>query len=257
MSNKVPLKQILREQDAFFTTSERIYSFFLTYKKKILLSALVIVVIVLAIVLFISHRNSTRQKASEAYYEAIVENDPQATLANMEAVRQEWENTPAARLAAFSMVESYVALGRYEEGRDLLAELLRDLKEPEESLRPLINSYLGALYEETGDMPNALSSYKASYDWLVANSPGTTEQSGAPDFSVIFRTNLLSAMARVNLAMGNFEAARTNYVEMGLILPDTLTTTLAEFKLGTMPGAEPSTAPEATGDTGGSSQAPE
>jgi tetratricopeptide (TPR) repeat protein len=235
MSKKVPIKKLLRESDAFLSTSERIYDFYLKNRKKVIYGALGLVLITIIIAVFFSVRASWVEKSSAAYYEAISD-DPETNLANMAKVREEWEGYPAERLAAFSMVQSYKSLGKIAEARDLLRNLALRPKKGEESLAVLIHSYLGALSEEMKDYEEALSNYqkakviaetrvKGPGGEVIANSE-VMDQTAAP-----FISNLLLGIGRTSLSLGNKDAAKEAYAELSRSFPDTMGSFMAELKL--------------------------
>ncbi|MDR2349289.1 MAG: tetratricopeptide repeat protein [Deltaproteobacteria bacterium] len=228
MSKKVPLKKLLRENDAFLTNTEKIYNFFLTYQKQVLLTALAVAVAIILAIVFVAVRNNNRLKASEAYHDAYVADDPARTLANMEEVRKEWKGHKADRLAAFSMVEAYVKLGRYGEAKTLLAELTAKPAKEEESLAALLHAYLGSISEEAGDPEEALKSYVAA-KIAVENMTNPSGARGLTEASGPFYANLLNSIARVNASLGRTEDAKKAYAELKETFPDTGPAAVADF----------------------------
>jgi tetratricopeptide (TPR) repeat protein len=236
MSKKVPIKQILRENDAFLTYSERVYNFYLTHKRKVLSIALAIVAVLLLIIVFVNVRSSNREKAISSYYSAFDNTDPSKTLANMEQVRKDWKGYPADRLAAFAMVDSYVRLNRFTEAKELLSTLTQSLTKGEENLNILIYSYLGSISEESEDLKTALENYiraKSLLDTLTKTSKTGTIQGTdiLEDASGPFLANLLNSIARVNLALGRTDEAKSHYAELMEKFPDTVPAQVAGFQL--------------------------
>jgi predicted negative regulator of RcsB-dependent stress response len=251
MAKKVSIKKLVKEQDAFFSITDRIYNFYLDNSKRILIAAALVVVIVVAVIVFLSVGDSRRKEASLAYFSAIDQYDPGRTLAAMEKVREEWSGTPSDRAAAYMMVDSYVKLERFQEGRDLLTELYKTLPQGEESLRVLIANYLGGLSEELGDNEAALAYYLES-NRLAAQSVAP------PQVTEPFRRTLLSSVARTYLALGQLEDAKTTLNQLSAGFPDTVEGLMAELRLRELAKAAPATpaTPAAAGDAPADDGAP-
>ncbi|MDR2200196.1 MAG: tetratricopeptide repeat protein [Deltaproteobacteria bacterium] len=251
MAKKVSIKKLLKEQDAFFSTTDRIYNFYLENSKRIWIAAACVVLAGIVVLVVSQIRSSAREKASDAYFAAYVENDPDGTLKNMEAVRSKWKGTPSARAAAYAMVDSYVQLGRHEDARNLLTELYDTLPKGEESLRVLVTNYLGGLSEELGDNEAALKYY-------LESSKLAESAIGAPQAAQPFQAALLSSLGRVYMALGRTDDARDVYIQISGAFPGTMEAFMAENNLrrldkassGAAPtadGSQPPSAPEAAG----------
>jgi tetratricopeptide (TPR) repeat protein len=239
MSTKVRLKDLLREKDAFLTTSERIYNFYLTHTTKVLTAGLVAVLAVVGVAAGMAISSSRAERASHEYYLALDPGDPAGNLAAMTAVRERWGDGRAGRLAAFSMAGSYMDLGRFDEARALVDELASGLKGPERGMAPAIYRLQGALAEETGDLAAAASHYERAWELAIAPPKGpdgrpldelTLQQTAVSTF----RTELLSARARVYRAMGRAEDARRAYGEIEQLYPGTPRALMAGWMIGEM-----------------------
>lgn len=227
MAKQVSIKKLIKEQDAFFSTTDKVFNFYQNHTRQILMVVGAIAVIVVALVVIFSLRDSKLNKSSEAYFSAIEDFDPQQTLANMEKVREDWKGTPADRAAAYAMVNSYVELLRFQEARDLLSQLYQSLPKSEESLRVLISNYLGGLSEELGDNEAALNYY--------LESSKLTEQSKVPyQVAASFKAELQNSIARVYTALGRDSDARNTLVFISGSFPGTLEGYMSKLKLREM-----------------------
>jgi tetratricopeptide (TPR) repeat protein len=235
MAKKVSIKKLIKEQDAFFSTTDRIYNFCLEHTRQIFIAAAVVIVLAVAASVIVGVRGSRLKSASAAYFGAKAEYSAADTLANMEKVRSEWAGTPAARAASYAMVDSYVELGRFGEARDLLAELYGSLPKGEESLRVLIAGYLGGLSEELGDYEKALSCYQESFG-LAGKAPGNA--------SYEFMASLEGGQARALTALGRTDEARAVLSRTAEAYPGTLQGYMASFQLKSL-GSGPTAAPAA------------
>jgi predicted negative regulator of RcsB-dependent stress response len=248
MSKKVHIKQLLRENDAFLSATDRIYDFFLKNRKKVIYGAVALVLIAIIVAISLSLRASFREESSAAYYAAMSDN-PEENIANMEKIREEWKGYPVERLAAFSMVESYKNLGKITEARDLLRNLALRPAKSEESLSVLIHSYLGALSEEIEDYEEALSNYQKAKTLAETRAKGPggetvsnyaiMDQVAAP-----FISNLLLGIGRANLSLGNKDAAKEAYAELTRKYPDTAGSYLAGLKIREIENPLPLSPPE-------------
>ncbi|MDR1081105.1 MAG: hypothetical protein LBQ79_09160 [Deltaproteobacteria bacterium] len=252
MSSKVRLKDLLREKDAFLTTTERIYNFYLTHTTGVILCGLAIVVLALAVAAGLAIAGSRAEKASQEYYLAYDASDPEKTLAGMEEIRRRHGDGKAGRLAAFAMADAYVKLGRYPEARELADRLASDLRPPERHLAPIIYNYQGALAEQTGDLEAALAHYE--HAWMAVEAPLTGPNGRAVDDPVFFQTSapfrmeILNARARVALALGRTEVARLAYAELENRFPGTPRAYAAGYRLDEILSAEASVAPSVAPD---------
>ncbi|MDR1039927.1 MAG: hypothetical protein LBR80_07115 [Deltaproteobacteria bacterium] len=252
MSTKVRLKDLLREKDAFLTTSERIYNFYLTHTRKVLLGGLGLVLVALGVAAGFAIASSRTDKASSEYYLAYDSANPDKTLASMTAVREKWGDGKAGRLAAFAMVDSYIALGRFDEARELADALVADLKEPERKLAPILYNLQGSLAEQAGDLDSALSHYDRAWQAVeapligpggrVVTDPVFYQASGA------FRLEILNSRARVLLALGRDQEARQAYSELELRFPGTPRAYLAGYRIYEIDAAS-GAPPDRSGDT--------
>jgi hypothetical protein len=192
-------------------------------------------------------RDAKIKESSEAYFNSFVDGDPQKTVDNLTAVRAQYPGTPVARNAAYDIVTSLVTLGKYEEARTLLSELLGSLTPAEESVRILILNYLGALSEELGDQEGALKNYQEAKRISDLSS-------GPPDGTAAFRADLINSLARVSLALNKNDEAKAYFQELKRLYPETIRGYGADFRLGLLENLgpqtqnQPSSVPPSSGD---------
>ncbi|MDR2612478.1 MAG: tetratricopeptide repeat protein [Deltaproteobacteria bacterium] len=249
MSDKVRIKDLLREKDAFLSTSERLYNFYLTHTNKVLVTGLVLILAVVGVAAGVTINSARAEKASREYYLAYREGDPAATLRGMEEVRERWKSREAGRLAGFAMVEAYTSLGRYAEARTLLDELASRLRGHELDLAAIIYNFQGALAEETGDIGAALGHYGRA--WEAAEAP-VVGPDGRPvsdpvfsEATAGFRADILNSMARTAVALGREDEARQHYETLEARFPGTMRAMTAGFRIGA--AGAPSALPSAAG----------
>ncbi|MDR1313870.1 MAG: hypothetical protein LBQ12_09275 [Deltaproteobacteria bacterium] len=235
MSSKVRLKDLLREKDAFQSTTDRIYNFYLSHTNAVLLGGLAVILVALGVAAAVAITNSRSQKASEAYFLAYDPASPEKTLAAMAEVRGKQGNSKAGRLAGYAMVDAYIGLDRYQEARELADSLAAALPEPERSLAPIVYNLQGALAEQTGDLAAALGHYERAWQAVEAPVKGPD---GRPvvdplfyQASSPFRMEILNARARVTLALGRADEARLAYQEMENRFPGTPRAYAAAYKI--------------------------
>ncbi len=199
-----PIKDLLREKDAFLTTSERFYEYFLRHTKAFVTVGLVVVVGLISAAFYLSYEKSSEEKAHLAHERAL-EGRPgadtvdqrAATIAALEKVRQDYSGRKAARLASFALINLYSGQPDADQAIGLAENLLQTLRDYEISLKPTLLVNLGGLYESKGDYQKAVDTYQALLDLNPA--------------SIDLRIDALLALGRVNAAAGHKEAAIANY----------------------------------------------
>ncbi|MDR1658384.1 MAG: tetratricopeptide repeat protein [Deltaproteobacteria bacterium] len=235
MAKKVPIKTLLRTNDAFLTTSEKIYNYYLTNTKKIWLIAASVVGVFLIAIMVKNFYEARQEKAVNAYHQALAQTDPGLVVSQLNKVRTDYSGTAGARQATYSLVSSYLDEDRVDEALPLLEELSSSLEPAEESLKPLIESTLGALYEEKGDIQKALTFYRSALQ-LIRNGPLTPG-------SQSFQAELLSSIGRVNFSQGNRQEAKKAYEELLMIAPSGYRAYATQIKLADLREPEPAALP--------------
>jgi predicted negative regulator of RcsB-dependent stress response len=252
MPKKVSIKNLLRTDDAFLTTTDRAYSYYLANSKKIWLTVAIAVVLVLIGLLFKHFHDARLSKATEAFHQAAAQADPAQSAEDLTKVAQDYSGTPGARQASFALVANYLAENRAAEALPVLESLSQTLTPGEQSLKPLIQSTLASLYEEGGQAERALEVYQTALD-LVRQSPLTPA-------SQSFQAELLSSIGRVSLSLGRPQEAMRAYEELLGLAPDGYRAYAAQLKIAALtdapaPGAQPP-APAASEPAPASLEAP-
>jgi tetratricopeptide (TPR) repeat protein len=230
MSNKVHIKQLLRTSDAFLTTSEKIYAFYQVHTKPILIALGALILAAAAALVFWHIRESRNEASASALFRATSVEVPSAVLPALEKVRADYPGSPAARLAAFAMVPELSRLGRYAEAAATLADLADSPSPGEDSLRPLIFSNLGGLYEDAGDPESALRSYKTALA-LAEAAGGPPESATGP-----FKSQVMNSVARLSAELGQTDEAKRLYRQLAARYPATIRGFAAKYKLALLEG---------------------
>ena len=248
MPKKVSIRTLLRTDDAFMSTSDRIYNYYLANSKKIWMIVAAIAAAAL-LVLLVKHFHDARLiKATEAFHQAAALGDPAQSALNLTQVAKDYSGTPAARQASFALVSNHLAGGNVAEALPILEDLSQSLTPGEESLKPLIQSTLASLYEESGQAERALTSYRGALD-LVRQSPMTPANQS-------FQAELLTAIGRVNLSLDRPQDAARAYEELLILAPDGYRAYVAQTKLAELTTAAPPQTPAATEPEAASPAAP-
>jgi tetratricopeptide (TPR) repeat protein len=237
MAKKVHIKTLLRSNDAFLTTSERVYNYYLSNTRKIWIVAGIAVAVVIS-VLVLRHVHDARLASGVAAFNRAVEApDPGLALSGLEDVAKRYSGTPAARQARFAMVSSHLAEGRVDEAIPILEDLSKTLTTAEESLKPLIRSTLAGLYEDKGRFEEALALYRECLS-LARAVPSTQA-------SVAFQTELLNSIARVAQAVGRPAEAVEAYEALLALAPNSYRSFGAQVRLSKLAAASPAAEPAA------------
>jgi tetratricopeptide (TPR) repeat protein len=235
MPKKVSIKTLLRTEDAFMSTSDRIYNYYLSHTKKIWLTIGAVAAAFL-VGLLVKHFHDARlADALDAFHNAAAVADPAQSAESLAKVAEEYSGAPGARQASFALVATYLSEGDFQAALPVLERLTATLAPAEESLRPLVLSTLGSLYEESGQSGQALSAYRSALD-LVQKAPITP--AGAS-----FQAELLASIGRVSLAQGQTVEAVSAYEELLGLAPDGYRAYAAQVKLSELAAVAPA-APE-------------
>ncbi|MDR3203954.1 MAG: tetratricopeptide repeat protein [Deltaproteobacteria bacterium] len=237
MPKKVPIKKLLRTNDAFLTTSEKIYSYFLTNTKTIIIALSALIVVFIAILLVLHFRQARIDKAEAAFNRALAITDQTEAVAKLNEIRKSYSGSPADRQAAFAMAQIFLKNKQTDKALPLLEELAIELRPAEESLKPLIWVSLAGLYEDQNQLDKAAQAYKKA---LAAIKAGPEAPSGVP-----FKAYIHFSIGRVALALGKrFEAAEA-FKEVLALESDSQISWEAQLKLAQLGPIEPPLAPGA------------
>ncbi|MDR2934718.1 MAG: hypothetical protein LBV70_02360 [Candidatus Adiutrix sp.] len=213
------IRDLLKEKDAFLTTSEKVYEFALRHTRALALGAAVALLAVLAGFAYVRSRQAAEEAALTAYEQALAEASPEAAL---EKIRSDHPGRRAARLAVLALIRLHTEADAPEKAVPLAENLLQTLKPEEISLKPLLLDNLGGLYETIKDYPRAAQSYQALLDW--------------PFLPDNYKSNLLLALGRVRDADGQPEAAKLAYEDILQSFPDSYPALLARARLSALNG---------------------
>jgi len=213
------IRDLLKEKDAFLTTSEKIYEFTLRHTRALAIGAAAVILAVLAGFAFVRSREASEETASTAYELALTSASPEAAL---EKLRADHPGRRASRLAVLALIRLHGEAGAPEKALPLAENFLQTLKQAEISLKPLLLDNLGGLYEMVRDYPRAAQSYQALLDW--------------PYLPDNYKANLLLAMGRVRAAAGQPEAAELAYEDLLRSFPDSYPALLARARLSALKG---------------------
>lgn len=225
--DKRPIRDLLQEKDAFLTTSEKAYEYFLRHTKVLIAVVVVLAVCIMAAAVYVRYQKSVEMEATLAFEKALdlatsQFDDKTAGLEALEKVRTDFDGRRGARLAAFTLVNLYVVNNASDKALSLAENLLQTLKPAEVSLKPLLLSNLGGLYENGGDFQRAGTSYEA----LLALNP----------LEPALRMETLMALARVKAATGQQDKAIELYQTVITDFPLSLKAFMANAKLAELKG---------------------
>lgn len=225
--DKRPIRDLLQEKDAFLTTSEKVYEYFLRHAKVFIVAAVAVAVCILALAVYVRYQKSAEAESTLAFEKALdlavnQSSDLTAGLAALEQVRTDFPGRKGSRLAAFSLVNLYVSKNQVDQARPLAENLLQTLKPSEISLKPLLLNLLGGLYESGGDLKSAGTSYEAI---LALNN-----------LEPALRMETLMALGRVNVAAGRQDQAIECFQTVVKDFPQTFRAYMANVKIAELKG---------------------
>lgn len=224
--DKRPIKDLLTEKDAFLTTSERAYEYFLRHTKALITAVAVVAILVVASALYIKYQEDAELAAEEAFEKALEaasgQTDSEASINALEEVRRDYSGRKAARMASFTLVSLYSEKGEVAKALPLAENLLQTLTSGEISLKPLLLSTLGGLYESGGNPPLAIKTYET----ILAMTP----------LEPNLKQDVLSALARVHTAAGQKDEAAKYYQAILVEFPQSIKAYMANVKLAELKG---------------------
>jgi len=219
MKKKAPEKHIrdlLKEKDAFLTTSEKVYEFTLRHTRALAIGAAAVVLAVIAGFAYVRSQAAAEETAMAAYEEALAAASTEA----LEKIHHSGQR--AGRLATLALIRLHTEAGAPEKALPLAENMLQTLKPAEISLKPILLDNLGGLYETVRDYPKAAQSYKALLDF--------------PSLPANYKSNILLALGRVQSAAGQSEAAIKAYEDLLRSFPGSYPALLAQARLSALKG---------------------
>jgi tetratricopeptide (TPR) repeat protein len=223
MAKQVPIKDLLRTDDAFLSTSDKVYQYFTNNKGKIFIVIGIALAVVLAVFIVRSVHESRLARSLEAFHKANAVTETADRYEALQAVRVDYAGTKAARQAAYALLDGYLGESDLEEALPLLDEILKSLDSSEESLRPLLLTTQAGLFEQIGQLDLALESYRSA---LSIIDRGQINPQEAP-----YVAELYSSLGRVYMALGRIEEAKKAYQDIILRTPNSYRSYTAQVKL--------------------------
>jgi|GEM_PF-1616561 len=226
-ADKRPIRDILQEKDAFLTTSEKIYEYFLRHTRALIAIAAALIICVIAVAVYANIQKSAEAKSTLAFEKAIDLFDEQtdnseAGVAALEEVRLDHQGRKGARLATLTLIAIYGARDESAKALPLAENMLQTLKPAEVTLKPILLNNLGGLYESGGDYQRAAKSFEAI---LALNH-----------LEPAFRLETLMALGRVQAAAGQKEEAIKHYHAVVKDFPKHFKAYLANAKVAELKG---------------------
>jgi predicted negative regulator of RcsB-dependent stress response len=196
---KKPIKDLLAEKDAFLTTSDKIYEYFLRHTKGFIIGAVAIAALIFAWAAYDRYEVSAEETATAAYEDALetMAEAPDQAAEALEAVRADFAGRKASRMAAYALVGIYSAQSENSQALAIAEELLRTLPPAEAALKPALLGDLAGLYEAEKKYDLASATYESILDMGIAQPH--------------LRRDTLMSLGRVNAVRGNKEEAIGNY----------------------------------------------
>ncbi|MDR1609193.1 MAG: tetratricopeptide repeat protein [Deltaproteobacteria bacterium] len=235
MANKqVNIKKLLRTEDAFLTTSERAYNYYLTHTRQFILGAVGFVIIVAAFFIFVNVRNNNLLKAAEASQAAIASPDPGSAILALGEVIEKYPSSPSARAATLALAQAQAEAKNYAQAVEILEKFVADLKPWESGLKNLALISLGQLYEEQNDLDKASRNYRAAQ--ALAKGTSSSDQGDAA-----IQSELTLSIGRVLEAVGQKDEAKKVYDSFYLTYPNrgSVQDYLAQYRLASLTLATP------------------
>ena len=194
---KSSIEDLIKQKDAFLSTSERIYEFVAKHAKALITIGVLIVALALALVFYFNHQKNLENEALNALdlSWALADNgDNEAAIAALEKVRVDFSQRKAARLAAFKLFNLYA---EKDQAKALVLgeELLSSLNSDEAPMKNDLLYALASLYEDQGNLDKAAAS-------LQSASVGAKDE---------FKLAVLLSQGRVYKALGKNAEAQVAY----------------------------------------------
>jgi tetratricopeptide (TPR) repeat protein len=242
MSKKVSIKKLIRTNDVFLSTSDKIWRYVQTHTRKIVAAAAVLLAALLAVIIVRHTHDANVAKALTAFHQAQTLADGNERLEALQSVRSLYRGTPADRQAAYAIFDILLSQKKTGTALELNEELLRTLPQAEEALRPFLLATLAGLFEEQVQFSEAINQTQAAI--------ALVEQTASDEISVSYVAELYSSLGRVAMAAGQTDLARQAYENIILRAPGTARSYTAQVKLAQLrPQEEAASSPNPPGET--------
>ncbi|MDR1085744.1 MAG: hypothetical protein LBP22_13060 [Deltaproteobacteria bacterium] len=214
MAKQVNIKKLLRTEDAFLTTSERAYSFFLTHSRQIIL-AVVGLAALAGLILIISHvRASNLRVVAEQSSEALSVEDPGSSLLALNEILEKHPDSPASRAAILGLVELQTGTKDYAQAITNLEKFVGGLNQASSAERIISQLALGQLYEEVNNLDEAQKNYRTVQS-LIRSEGGGLDPLERP-----LQSELAMSLARVMGKSGQTDQSRQGYETVLMMNPN-------------------------------------
>lgn len=221
---KKDIKDLLAEKDAFLTTSDRLYEYFLRHTKGFIILGALVAALIIAWAAYNKYEEGAELTATAAYEEALdaLETSPDEAIEKLEAARAGFKGRHAARMAAYTLVSIYSAKNENAKALAVAEELMRTLPPLEAPLKPALLADLAGLYEAEKKYEEAAATYQSILDL------------GIPQPHL--RRDTLMGLGRVNTLLGKNEEAMNNYQTVVTEFPGDLKAYMANSFLVALKG---------------------
>lgn len=219
-----PIKDLLKEKDAFLTTSEKIQEYALRHTKGFIIAAVAVVMVIAGAAIYLNAQKKADQEALLAYEDGLskIAESQDLGIEAMEKIRADYKGQKVARLAAYKLIGLYMIKKEPDKALPLAEELLKTITPAEASLKPVLLVSLGGLYEQAKNYQLAAQSYETLLviDQLNPN----------------LKLNSLMALARVYRAADRKDEAIKNYERVISEYPKSFQAFMANSKLAELKG---------------------
>jgi predicted negative regulator of RcsB-dependent stress response len=250
MAKQVKIKKLLKTEDAFLSTSERVYNFFLTHTNQFIFGALGLIVILAVILVIIQNRSSNLEKAAFASQEAMSVVDPEASIAALSSVIEKYPGAPSSRAATLALAAAQGKAKNFAQAAETLEGFVKTLKPGEDSLKALVLVSLGQYYEELGQLDKASANYRSAQ--ALANEFANVSQAADS-----LKTELYVAIGRVQAAAGQIGDSASTYQSFRLAYPTrgSFLDFMAQHRLAVIAATSAKAAPKVAESPAGSAPA--
>ncbi len=177
------------------------------YQRKIWTVIGIVAFVVTVVSLYGSYRSYIRNKAAQAYDQALLQ-DGDAKVAALQAVAEKYSSTPSAAWSTIEIAHLEQADGKIDSAIEKLRSLSNGRKN-DDLLKPLLLANIGGLYEQDNKFDDAITVYQE-----LQTLKG-------------FEPEAVNSLGRVYEAMGNKEKAIEMFQQF-LVLTNTKETGLQQ-----------------------------
>ncbi|MDR1395679.1 MAG: tetratricopeptide repeat protein [Deltaproteobacteria bacterium] len=206
MAKQVHIKKLLRSEDAFLTTSERAYNFFLLHTRHFAAGAVILAVVLAAILIGRQVYLSNLKEAAQASQAAMFQPDPASAVQDLTEVLEKYSDTVPSRPALLTLSQAQYEMQEYAQAAENLEKALVSISPDSDSLQAQIHLSLGQCYENLGNFEKAIQNYRTAQALIIG--------AGSVDLdAALFPASGEASMdlARAYAQTGQLEQARQSY----------------------------------------------